>query len=89
MQLMNVKEWSQLDVTGKKHWLSTQTPTNLEYILVIVAEMLANVNDLDAEIAMLPQNDDLDAARISTTDVLRDMERCIVGTLITLKEKTM
>lgn len=82
MQLMNLSEWSKMDVAGKNDWLNAQARMDLEHILAILGELLEHADDLDAQIAMLPPSEDINTAREFTYNTLRDMEKCIVIALV-------
>lgn len=84
---MNLHDWSELDDAGKKNWLAVRAQSELENTLAILGEMLEHADDLDAEIAMLPPNEEINNAREFTQKTLRDMERCIVDALVQLKER--
>jgi cell division GTPase FtsZ len=84
---MNLKEWLVLDTQGKIKWLNAQSQHDLEHILAIVGEMLESAADLEAEVSMLPYNEELNTAQESTNSALRDMEKCIVDTLIRLRNE--
>jgi hypothetical protein len=81
MILMNLREWNTLTAEQRKAWMDSQSSRSLLELFIMIAEMLDQASEMDAELRTLEPNEDVNNARDFTVNTLRDVERHLTDTI--------
>lgn len=90
MEQINLRDWNNLTISERKKWLESQSPKSLIELLGMIGEMLEEVENMDAQLAILSNpSADVTDARNFTYNTLRDIENNVIVELCSRENVTL